>query len=272
MATTLTPEVRDVLLRAKCAGNALHLPPGLLTPKLYASVNDAIEAIGGKWNRKARAHVFDDDPGPLVDGLLTSGVKPPKNPDAFFPTPRAVVDVMLNLASLENFSTIDSPHVLEPSAGDGAIVDVIRARYPHVTLHCIEKHERRAVGLSNAGHLHVWNSDFLHWDAEAESGITDYDAVLMNPPFTVERDPVEWMEHVYAAHALLAPRHGVLIAVVPSGFATRTDKRHTKFRAFAERHGCVSVTLPPDAFKESGTGVNAMIIALHAAPSTGGRL
>ena len=28
----------------------------------YVKVNKALEALGGKWNRKAKAHLFDEDP------------------------------------------------------------------------------------------------------------------------------------------------------------------------------------------------------------------
>ena len=43
---------------------------GQLDRALYVKVNKALEAMGGKWNRKAGGHIFSEDPRPQVEGLL----------------------------------------------------------------------------------------------------------------------------------------------------------------------------------------------------------
>ena len=65
-------DVLSVLSIAQCAGNALQLPPQQLDRQLYVRTNKVIEAAGGKWNRKTRAHVFDGDAAevdPAVAGV-----------------------------------------------------------------------------------------------------------------------------------------------------------------------------------------------------------
>ena len=43
-----------------------------LPRELYVQVNKALEAMGGKWNRKSKGHVFENDPRSKVENLLVS--------------------------------------------------------------------------------------------------------------------------------------------------------------------------------------------------------
>lgn len=255
--------VQDVLSRATITGCALTLPPAQLDRKTYTAVNDVLERLGGKWNKKARAHLFPVDPSASLAAFLATGEKPAKNPDAFFPTPRPVVALLLDLADEMYDGGCDSPHILEPSAGTGAIALAAQRRYPACNVHCVEMNEARARALSDAGAAHVWCADFLEWETPLEAG---YCVVAMNPPFAVERDACEWMAHVRRAHEMLAP-NGVLVAIIPAGYRFRDDRKHAGFREWAERHGAVVRDLPPNAFKESGTGVSSLLLGLRAEPS-----
>ena len=57
---TLDSQTREVLMRSRIEGNNLFLPGQLARPD-YVRVAKAIEAAGGKWNRKAGCHVFLGD-------------------------------------------------------------------------------------------------------------------------------------------------------------------------------------------------------------------
>lgn len=62
-----------------------------LDRKLYGRTNKVLEA-GGKWNRKAKAHIFPGDATARVDEiLLTGSVEVPKDEFNFFPTPPEIV-------------------------------------------------------------------------------------------------------------------------------------------------------------------------------------
>ena len=71
---SLSPAALDVLgsglnLSGRNAGHR----PTAWARKLYTEVNAALEALGGTWNRKARAHVFEQDPADALDRVLVDG-------------------------------------------------------------------------------------------------------------------------------------------------------------------------------------------------------
>ena len=53
-------DVLNVLDAAQVSGNKVVLV-GALDRKLYTSVDKVLQAAGGKWDRKAKAHVFGAD-------------------------------------------------------------------------------------------------------------------------------------------------------------------------------------------------------------------
>ena len=67
MANYVLPvEVAEILTASQINGNSLYLPPQQLDRKTYEAVNKAIENLGGKWNKKAKTHVFPFDPAPKI--------------------------------------------------------------------------------------------------------------------------------------------------------------------------------------------------------------
>src|SRR5690606_35169574 len=114
--------VLDVLASAEVADNAVRLTCGQLDRKTYLAVNEALESIGGKWNRKAKAHLFNIDPSEQLETIILTGtIQPPQSFD-FFPTPPELAARVVDLAQLRGGLT-----VLEPSAGDGALADACAA-------------------------------------------------------------------------------------------------------------------------------------------------
>jgi len=89
-----------------------------LERQTYLEVNKVLEALGGKWNRakKFAGHVFDHDPRPALSPLEEDG-ELEIDVWGFFPTPPDVVRQMLDLTDPKAHEW-----VLEPSAGDGAIL------------------------------------------------------------------------------------------------------------------------------------------------------
>lgn len=71
--------------------------------------------------------------------------------------------------------------ILEPTAGKGAIVKVLRERFPGAEIHACELDRGRASQLLDAGADRVWTGDFADYDSK---GCT-YDLIITNPPFTV---------------------------------------------------------------------------------------
>lgn len=65
--------VLAVLSRCSIQGTLLTLPEGQLDRKLYVAVNKVLEGLGGKWDRKAKAHVFDHEPSNDLDRAILTG-------------------------------------------------------------------------------------------------------------------------------------------------------------------------------------------------------
>jgi predicted RNA methylase len=236
-----------VLERAQIEQDRLRIVEPL-DRKLYVQVNKVLEALGGAWDRKARAHVFRVDPRDAVDQVLADGtVTEARKEYDFFRTPHRLAESLVAAARIES-----GHRVLEPSAGDGRIANAIRAAHPDVELGVCELQETCRRDLVAAG-FEVVAMDFLSIDADAWR---PFDRIVMNPPFSRSRD----VEHITHAWRLLAAG-GRLVAVMAAGVSFRQDKRTSGLRALIEEHGTCD-PLPDGSFKESGTAVRTVRVIL----------
>lgn len=220
----------------------------------WAALKKAMELLGGKWVRSQQAFQFDPDL-PL-DAMLREAVETREVPDpraaGFFETPRALAERLVEAVDIQHGDV-----VLEPSAGRGAIADVVRERHPHAELVLCELLERnRQVLLAKGYPDSRIGSDFL---AFRDPDITP-DVVVMNPPFAKGAD----VEHVTKAFGLLR-RGGRLAAIMSAGTSFRTDKRTAAFRALVQDVGGSIESLPPGSFKASGTMVNTVFVTMRRA-------
>lgn len=243
-------DVLEVLDRAETNGPRLVLT-GQLDRKLYTATAKAIEAAGGKWNRKERAHVFADDAAEAIEQILLTGeVVSAKQQFGYFPTPAAVVDRLVDLADLSR-----GMDVLEPSAGRGAIAVPLAELGLFVS--CIELQERNAAylaGLDVTGINNVICGDFLTMEPR-----TMFDRIVMNPPFAKQAD----IAHVVHALNFLKPG-GLLAAVMSAGVLFRAGLA-AEFRDLVTKRGGTFEEVPEGAFKESGTGVRTVIAVIPRA-------
>lgn len=125
-AQTIDPEVLDVLKGVEIQNNLVRITQSLDHP-LYVKTNEVLTRLGGEWKSgRVKAHVFpeDKDPKLLLEQVIETGEMPAKNPLAFFPTPVAIVQKMLDKAATLS-DVFPFCRILEPSAGDGAIVRVV---------------------------------------------------------------------------------------------------------------------------------------------------
>lgn len=98
----LTREVRDVLVRSTITETSLTLPPGQLERKLYEAVNKVLVAAGGKWNKSAKAHIFQSDPRGLLGLAVELGeITDKKKLLGQYYTPDGLADRMAKLAKLQ---------------------------------------------------------------------------------------------------------------------------------------------------------------------------
>lgn len=244
-------EVLEVLSVVRCDGTNAVIE-GQLDRKLYTDVNKVLEALGGKWNRKAKAHLFDGDAASLIDAAIVAGEVVTKREIGFFPTPVALARQLV--ADLE---IQPGMHVLEPSAGTGRIVEALLEVGASVT--AIERDPKMRAGLIARQLCSIAPyDDFM--ECVLPGFARPFDRVAMNPPFT-KSGIGDHIDHVRHAFGLLAPG-GRLKTILPNGIEFRQDRRHREFRAWVNDLGGEIEKLPDGSFRESGTDVRTCTVWL----------
>lgn len=217
----------------------------------YIAVNKVLEACGGKWNRKAKAHTFETPSArDAVEAVLESGrIVDPKQYFQFFETPPELAAMVVELADLRPGQT-----VLEPSAGKGALCRAIGSKYESIAIQAYELNPQLEEPLrAHPDIAHVTIGDFL-----AEPARAIYDRVVMNPPFSRQQD----IDHVRHAFDFLLPG-GKLVAIMSPGFTFRSNRKSREFKQFVDEHEGVVHQNPADAFKSSGTTVSTVTVVLE---------
>lgn len=239
-------DVLAVLSRAQMNGNALKIDEQL-DRNMYQRTNKVLEAAGGKWNRKAQAHLFDDDAFTRIDQIILTGqVEVPKDEFNFFPTPPAVVRRLMEIADVH-----PGMMVLEPEAGRGDIA--IACVDAGAIVDCYELMQANFDFLASCGRFNsVRHMDFLTATPEPI-----YDRIVMNPPFLKQAD----IKHVQHALRFLKP-DGLLTSVMSAGVSFRDNKLTQDFRDLIRARGGDIEALPEGAFKASGTMVNTLIATI----------
>lgn len=189
--------------------------------------------------------------GEVLPDAEPEGVKPSTSTAVakdlqFYWTPPAVVDAALEFASIHKQTEytrsrgIEACRVLEPSCGDGRILDAIRAN-GHPALG-FEYHPDRAAQARAKGHA-VVTANFLD---QAPEPI--FDRVVMNPPFYGRH----YVKHVRHALKFLKPG-GTLVSILPSTARYDHDELKGEWR-----------DLPVASFAEAGTNVPTSMLRIEA--------
>lgn len=167
-----------------------------MNPALY-------QARGARLVTRAKVPEFEDLAGSDAPAKFTANI--PVTVPAFLEchvTPAHVADAMARL-----LPDMAGKHVVEPSAGTGALLDAMKRVHPEAMVQGVEIYRPLQERLIQKGY-EVYCDDFAEW--AKHQGATR-DAVIMNPPFRKVR------EHVQAAFSLLR-KGGVLVALVPVTF------------------------------------------------------
>ncbi|MFB5759074.1 N-6 DNA methylase [Paenibacillus medicaginis] len=167
----------------------------------------------------------------------------------YFPTPKTIVQRMIEFADIKDGETI-----LEPSAGNGNILDGIKQYIDdnglQAELHGIECNYslRHILELKQ---YKVVGDDFTEFIPFAK-----YDRVIMNPPFEKNQDT----DHVLKAYECLNDG-GKLVAIMSLHWTFANDSKSVHFRNWLNGKGYYE-KLPDGSFKESGTGVSTVIVVI----------
>ena len=243
----ISEPAREVLSRSIITSDSVKLPEQL-DRKLYVEIDRVFKAAGGKWNRGRGVHLFSLDPRMVLGLAVDTGaiVDTKKTMQQFF-TPAPIADLMVERAEL-----FDGANVLEPSAGQGAILDAIqRVCVPRgwaCECTAVELDVALAQFLCRPQRLasFVAQRDFL---LLTPNELGHFDRVLMNPPFTGGQD----IAHIQHALAFVKP-FGRLVAICADG-----PRQREELRSLASTWE----ELPPGTFSESGTNVRTALLMIN---------
>lgn len=263
MATTIKidDEARDVLRRCTFTATELRLPDRQLQRPLYAKVDKAISACGGKWNRGRKAHVFEPEKLAAFRALFKDGDAPASVPNVqqitqqFF-TPPENAERLVALADVH-----PGMRCLEPSAGRGAIVAALCRRGAYVV--GIDNDPKMMVfGFTGGMHppVQMVHADFM----TADEGL--FDRVVMNPPFSLKQD----IRHVTRAFGMLHPASayvglghghgGILVSVMSPSIEFNASKEHVAFRKLLSAHGEIVERWPAGTFED--TSIETIVVRM----------
>jgi predicted RNA methylase len=247
-----------VLEAAQIDGNKLVLT-SQLDRSTYEAANKVLTAIGGKWSRKDKAHIFPEPAADVLDAVLLTGeYTRTKQNFGQFDTPEELARSVATRAMIQ-----PGMLVLEPSAGLGRLIQATLDAGA-TAVHSVEIDPKRATGLRERFRslraepcparyqVLVNEADFLTLPASPI-----YDRVVMNPPFAKQAD----IDHIRHAFDFLLPG-GRLVAIASSSVSFRSNQKATAFRSFVSENSGQIEALPDAAFKESGTNVSTVLVTI----------
>lgn len=244
----IDPDVEEVLRAAKIDGCHLKITRQL-ERKLYQRTNKVLAALGGKWNRGAQAHIFPRPVSEILEESLNAGIAIDKKKALcqFF-TPPDIVQEMIWRSKIHKYPRL---RILEPSAGDGRILEGLRPWIGAADIVAVE------ISLSLTNSLRERFREGIAFQCcdflQQNGNLGKFDIILMNPPFDNGLD----ITHIEHAESMLAPG-GRLVALCGNG--PRQQKIFKHRTEYWEQ-------LPQDSFKAEGTGINVAMLVLDALPA-----
>jgi phospholipid N-methyltransferase len=181
----------------------------------------------------------------------TIGMKLP----GYFPTPTALAQNVVEMADIQ-----PGMSVLEPSAGQGHLVDAIKQNAPDAKIDAVELAGTNREILQAKG-VNLVGQNFLEHEAGQQ-----YDRIVMNPPFgnsMGDGTSLVEIDHVMRAFDMLKPG-GKLVAIVGEGPFFNSNAKAEDFRNWLDGMGASYEKLPEGSFKDSdrSTGVNTRVIVI----------
>jgi len=241
----------DVLKNCTVEGNIVKLPPEQLDRKLYQEVAKALELIGGKWKGgKVFGFVFPSDPTDLLDQIANGEKRNLKKEFQFFATPDPIADYLVELADIKTGEAI-----LEPSAGQGAIIEAIYRKNRNANVFAIELMKINSSILTKKGFQHQC-CDYLKTESHPV-----IDKIIANPPFNKNQD----IDHITKMYEDCKPG-GRIVSIASKHWQLSNNKKETAFRNWLDEIDAEVIEIEKGAFKESGTMISSCIIVINKKP------
>lgn len=228
----------------------------LMDAGMYANVAVVLNACNIHWHRRRKTHLATAVALAELQCAIASGsYYDSKRALEFYATSEATADI-LAAELAEHVDWLDQPQILEPSAGDGALVQAVLNAIPQACITAIELDPRRAALLRHRflgdPRVRVVESDVLRFEER------EWDGVITNPPF---EHSLAHIEHV----AKIARVHAPVV-----GIAMTTRKKDEAVARFLHERDALTWDTDGDAFV--GTTVTASCFVFRTSPSLLDRL
>ena len=235
-------DVQAVLRESTIGADRVVLPARQLERKLYAGVIKVLGEYGGKWSKPAGAILIKASDREKLEAALSSGtVQRTKVIRQAFLTPPEVARRFAAFIS-DVVPAAEAITLLEPSAGEGALVAAVRAEFNAretvVGITCVEIDEGACQILRERACGRILHADFLRLRPE---DLGTFTVIAQNAPY----QKGQALKHFEHALKFLAPG-GVLAAIVPQNFVAPVEVDSEDIEA--------------GAFKESGTNIATKMI------------
>jgi 16S rRNA G966 N2-methylase RsmD len=239
----------DIIQRSSIQGNILKLPEGTLDRATYNQVKKSLEGIGGKWKGgKISGFVFDSDPNDLINEIVGGKKINLKKDFQYFPTPDSLADLLVSMAGITPLEKI-----LEPSAGQGAIIKAIQRVIPGRLVGYCELMPQNLNILSKMDNVVKVGEDFLLHNPGEE-----YDLIIANPPFSKNQD----IDHIRHMYNLLKPG-GQIVTIASKHWQFAQGTKEVHFRNWIRQLNAKVGDVPAGTFAESGTQIATCIIHIN---------
>ena len=178
-------------------------------------------------------------------------------------TPRKVIDILIKKAEI-----FQGSFVLEPSAGNGAILEVLAEHKHHESMKvdAVELNDEKFRHINGKLKNDLLKKEFLMYNAvhmdflqyTANQTISPYDRIVAAPPF---KDNIDVL-HIKAMYKLLAPE-GIMVSLTTPYWLTNNETHQVNFRKWLEDKQYSITMLPDMTFVEKGKTVPTAIIKIY---------
>ena len=178
-------------------------------------------------------------------------------------TPKEVIDILIKKAELHQ-----GCHILEPSAGNGAILEVLAShdKASTMSLDCVELNDEKFRHIDGKLKNDLLKRSFLNYNAfhanfltwAAQQNLPLYDRIIAAPPF---KDNVD-LAHIKYMYKLLIPG-GILVSLTTPYWMTNNEEHQVKFRKWLEDKKYSITMIADNTFMEKGRTVPTAIIKIY---------
>lgn len=153
---------------------------------------------------------------------------------------------------LQSTQILKSDKILEPSAGQGAIISEL-LKYVEKVSYCeFEDINKQIIEKNFTKKVKFLEKDFLKLEN------VKFDKIFANPPFSKSQD-ITHIQHMYE----LLNDNGVLVSLSGTSWKNKNDKKSINFREWINSKKHSIEEIPAGEFSESGTMISTLLIKIY---------